>query len=385
MLTAIRLIADGQMWMATRRSFSAASLGRHDVDEHAGAAFETCRADELRPEVHVPVVFAGVLMRCRMEHEVVGHVAEGFAKVEQRVANGATDGGQRCVAGVLQMQVVLARDDQQFVGAAAPVGAQAHDVVVGEHDALAIGELGFDGGAQDARTLEAGKGALFFQNFARHERQAEQLTVRVGQRGTGLATVVDDGLGVADVRRLGVVDETTLQRLHRLRRLVIVAEVDATVVIGRVHEDLVDAAGLGHHVHRAEVMNGKRIVAVEGGKEIGNNAKAPRATLVHLLECRQRGFFVTGAERARTARVGLDLRGARGKVGWALSTVGHDGDPTSGERIQTHLRHLVKKDTTSDGARGGSEPHSSVCHEASWPIQVTMGSGAAQILWYTLT
>ena len=78
-------------------------------------------------------------------------------------------------------------------------GLTHDDVVVGEQDPLAVDELGLDGGAQDAAALEPAEGPLLLEDLARHERQTEQLTVGVGERGAGLAAVVDDRLRVADV------------------------------------------------------------------------------------------------------------------------------------------------------------------------------------------
>ena len=78
-------------------------------------------------------------------------------------------------------------------------GADADDVVVGEQHPLAVAELGLDRGAQDAAAFEAAEGALLFEHLAGHERQAEQLAVRVGDRRAGLAAVVDDRLRVANV------------------------------------------------------------------------------------------------------------------------------------------------------------------------------------------
>ena len=100
-------------------------LGRDDVDHHAGATLEARRRDQLRPQVHVPVERAVVVMRCGVEADVVRHVAVRVAQHLDGVADGSTDRRQRLVAGVGEVQFVVARDDEQLVRSAAPVRADA--------------------------------------------------------------------------------------------------------------------------------------------------------------------------------------------------------------------------------------------------------------------
>jgi hypothetical protein len=76
---------------------------------------------------------------------------------------------------------MAARHEQQLVRRSAPVRTHHDDVVVGEDDALAGGDLGPDRGAQHTTADEASERALFVEHFARHERQAEQLPVGVRQ------------------------------------------------------------------------------------------------------------------------------------------------------------------------------------------------------------
>ena len=99
-------------------------------------------------------------------------------------------------------------------GRAAPVRSDDGDVVVGEDDAFVGGQFGLDGGAQQTAAGEAGEGALLVEDLAGDERQAEDLAVRMGDRGAGLPPVVDDRLGVADLRRRRVLGESVTQ--HRI-------------------------------------------------------------------------------------------------------------------------------------------------------------------------
>ena len=59
-------------------------------------------------------------------------------------------------------------------------GRRRTTLVVVEHDARAVGELGLDGGAQDAAAVEATERPLLLDDLAGHERHAEQLAVRMG-------------------------------------------------------------------------------------------------------------------------------------------------------------------------------------------------------------
>ena len=163
--------------------------------------------------------------------------------------------------------------------------------------------------------------------------------MRMSERRTGFATVVDDGLRVADVLAGRVLLQAAPQHFHHLCGVVVGELVGATVVVGRVDEHLVDAAGVGLHVHRTEVVHGERLVAVERRVEVGDETHAPVAAVVERLERRQRGFLVARAERARAVGLGLDLRRARGEVGGTLGPVGDNGDPPARQGVQAKLTH----------------------------------------------
>jgi len=277
----------------------------------------------------------------------------GFAQHLDRVADGPPDRGQRFVAGVGEVQFVVARDDQQFVRGAAPVGADAHHVVVREENALALTDLRFDRGAQDATTLETAEGTLLFEQLARNEWEAEQLSVRVGDRCARLAAVVDDGLRVPDVRCGRVLEEAALQHQHHLAGIRVTDRVDAAVVVAGEHEHFVRAAGIGFDVNGPAVVDRERLFAVEGRVEVRDHPHLPGATLVDRLECRQRHLFVPGAERARPTGIGFDLGDARREVRRSLSTLGHDRDPPPGEWIETQLTHSKVQLRTSSWVQGG--------------------------------
>ncbi len=165
--------------------------------------------------------------------------------------------------------------DQHLVGNATPVRRDHCDVVVGEHHSLVGREFGFDRGAEQATAGEAGEGPFLVEDLAGNERQPEDLAVRMSERCAGLPAVVHDRLGVANLRRRGVSGEPITQHPHQLGRVVVVEHVQTRVVVGRVHEDLVDAAGLGHDEDRSEVVHGERFLAVEGGIAIRDHPHRP--------------------------------------------------------------------------------------------------------------
>ena len=287
------------------------------------------------------MVRAVVVVWCRVEHQVVGDVAVHFTQGLQGVADGDTHAPEGGVVGVREVQVVLAGDDQQLVRRAGPVGADGDHLVVGGDDALARIHLGLDSGAEDAAALEAAERPLLVEDLARHERQAEQLAVRVGQAGAGLTAVVDDGLGVAHVAAGGVLLQAALEEEHHVAGVFVRAFVGATVVVRGVDEHLVDATGLGLHVHRALVVHSERFVAVERRVQVGDDPHAPVAALVERFQGRQGGFLVAGAERARAVGLGLHLFQARREVRRALGPVGHNRDPPPGKGVETELTHSV--------------------------------------------
>ena len=233
----------------------------------------------------------------------------------ERVADGDAERGQRIVGGVGEVQIVLAGDDQQLVRRAAPVRAHADDVVVGEQDPLARDQFGLDRGAQDAPAVEAAEGALLVEDLAGHERQPEQLAVGVLDRRAGLAAVVDDRLGVADVAGGGVLLETALDDEHQIGGVAVVDRVTTQVVVRGDHEDFVDATRLGLDVHRTEVVDGERLVAVERRVQVGDHPDLPAATFVDRLQRGERVLLVPRTEGARPTGIRFDLLRARAEVG----------------------------------------------------------------------
>ena len=199
------------------------------------------------------------------------------------VADRRAHGLQAGHVGVLQVRFVASRHEQQLERRATPERGDAHDVVVGEHHPLVGGQLGLDRGADHAPAGEAGERPLLVEDLAGHERQPENLGVRVRQRRAGLAAVVDDHLAVAHLGGRGVGGEAALQRVHHLGGLLVVELVEAAVVVRRVDEHLVDPAGLGGDVDRADVVDHEARLAVErrvaGSARRGCASPSPSSTV----------------------------------------------------------------------------------------------------------
>ena len=237
---------------------------------------------------------------------------------------------------------MVAGDDQELVRDAAPVRADDERLFGGEHDPGAVDELGLDRGADDAAAVEPAEGPLLVEDLTGHERHPEELPVGMRERRAGFAAVVHDRLGVADVRRGGVLDEPVAQRDHQVADLAVAQVAEVGVVLGREHEHLVDAARLRLDVHRAEVAHRQALVTLERGIEVRHDAKAPTARVVDRLERRRCRLFVARAEGAGTGRIGVDTDVTGGEIGRPLGARRDDGHPPSGQRVQTQLTHCSR-------------------------------------------
>ena len=78
----------------------------------------------------------------------------------------------------------------------------------------------------------------------------------VGEGCTGLATMVDDDLGVTDVVGSRVVEKALLERDHHVGAGRIREFDDVASVVRCEHEDFVGATGFGHDVHGTKVAHG---------------------------------------------------------------------------------------------------------------------------------
>ena len=104
-------------------------------------------------------------------------------------------------------------------------------------------ELGLGHRAQQAGLAEAAEAGLLLGDLARHERDAEELAVRVLERGACLSAGVDDRLRVANRGAARVVLHAIADGGHGEAGVLVVEIGPAAGVLRAEDEHLVDAAG----------------------------------------------------------------------------------------------------------------------------------------------
>ena len=209
----------------------------------------------------------------------------------------------------VQMGVVLPGHHEHLVGDGAPERADHDHTVVGVDHPLAGVLLRLDGGAQEARPDETGEASLLLGELPRDEGHAEQLAVGVLERGAGLTSRVDDGLGVAEVGLRGVLLEAVPQGRHHELDLLLAEHAQRGVVLGGEDQDLVDAAGRRLGEDRAPVGDDEGLVALEGRVEVGHHPDEPATARAVGLEG---GWRVLLVARGRRGRGGRECRASRG-------------------------------------------------------------------------
>ena len=229
---------------------------------------------------------------------------------------------------------MLPGQHEHFVGDGAPEGADDHDPVVGVNHPLGRVLLRLDGGAQEARADEPREPRLLLGQLAGDEGHAEQLPVRVLERGARLAAGIHDGLGVAEVGLRGVLLQAVTQCRHHQLDLLLTQLAEGGVVLGGEDEDLVDTAGGGLGEDGAPVGHHEGLVALEGRVEVRHDPDQPAAGRAVGLEGGRRVLLVAGAEGAGTIE-GLGHPGGAGdeRVGPLGAARAHD-HPAAGQRIE---------------------------------------------------
>ena len=232
-----------------------------------------------------------------------------------------------------------ARHHEHLVGRAAPVRAHhEHPLVVDDHPVLRLA-LRLGHRAEQARLAEAAEAGLLLGDLAGHERDAEELPVRVVERCTRLPAGVHDRLGVAHGGAAGVVLHAIADRGHRQAGVLVVEVGPAVGVLGAEDQHLVDAAGRRLREHRTEVLDPQRFAALERREQVRHHPHEPGAARAVGLERRRRGLLVAGAERALPRRVGLHRQLARDQLPGSRGSLGRHGDPAPRERVEPELTH----------------------------------------------
>ena len=124
--------------------FGGGLFGRNNVDHDARTAFETSNGGQLGEQVNVPVERAVVVVRSSVKDQVERHIFKQVIEVHERIADGSPNSGKVFVGRVGQMHVVMARDNQNLVRAAAPPWANCDSIFGGKQDSLARHQFGFD-------------------------------------------------------------------------------------------------------------------------------------------------------------------------------------------------------------------------------------------------
>ena len=139
-------------------------------------------------------------VRRGVEHDVVGDLAALVLQRSESVAKRDADAMQCVGAGVVKVGIVCPRDHEHLVGRACPVRGVEHSVVGRIDDPVSGSLLIGTRGTEQTAARESREASLLVDEFSRDEWNAEELTVRVLDRGAGVGSGVDDRLGVAKSR-----------------------------------------------------------------------------------------------------------------------------------------------------------------------------------------
>ena len=234
---------------------------------------------------------------------------------------------------------MVARYHEDLVGRSAPVRAERHGVLGGlDHPGLE-GLLGGRRCADQAPAGEPVETGQFVRELPRHERDPEQLAVRVGDGGTGLATVVDDHLAVAQAGSVLVLLHAVADGQHHERHLLVGQRRHRCVVVRRDDEHFVDSTRRSLGEHRSPIFDHERRVALKSRVAVRKHTHEPGARgPIDLEGWRCRGLH-TWAERARDSLEGVERELSRHEERLSLGAIGGHRHPASRERINAKLVH----------------------------------------------
>ena len=234
---------------------------------------------------------------------------------------------------------MVAGDDEDFVGSAAPERAEGHGVVGRLQYPVAEPLLGGRRRADQTSAGEPRETGLLLGKLPRHERDAEQLAVRVSDGGAGLAAVIDDHLAVAQPGRVLVLLDAVADREHDEVGLLVRERGHRAVVVGRDDQHFVDSACRGFGEHRPTILHDERNVTFERRVPVRNDPHEPAARGPVRLQSGRHRAFVAGAEGARNSLEGVEGRLSRDEEGLPLAAVGRHRDPPPRKGIKTQLIH----------------------------------------------
>ena len=231
------------------------------------------------------------------------------------------------------------RHDEHLIRSPAPIRAEAHGEVGCADDPVVDAFLGGRRRADKAAAGETVEAGLFFGKLPRHEGNPEQLAVRVGDGGAGLAPVVDYHLAVTQSRRVLVATHPVSDGEHDECHLFIGKRSHRLLVVGREDEHFVDPARRSLGENRATVLHDKGLVPIEGRVAVRQHPHEPVARVPIDLEDGRSDSLHLRTERARDALEGVERQLARDKERLAMGAVGGHRYPPSRKRIKTKLVH----------------------------------------------
>ena len=161
----------------------------------------------------------------------------------------------------------------------------------------------------------------------------------VGDGGTGLATVVDDHLAVAQAGRVLVLLDSVADGQHHERHLFIGQRSHGCVVVRRDDEHFVDSTRRSLGEHRSPILDHERRVAIKSRVAVRKHTHEPGAGGPIDLEGWGRRSLHTWAERARDSLEGVERELPWHEEGLSLGAIGSHRHPASRKRINAKLVH----------------------------------------------
>ena len=130
--------------------------------------------------------------------------------------------------------------------------------------------------------------------------------------------------------------------MHQQVGLGVTEKMQTVAVHWGIDKHFVDAARLCLDVDRAKVLDGKGVLTLKCGIQVGDHPHDPVPAITDRLEGRRRTFFMARTKRAWPPIVIFYLMHAGCEIVRSLSPRLDNGDPTSRQLVEAHLTHGVR-------------------------------------------